>query len=208
MLNRQNQTGLSLVEMMIAIVLGLFLVLGLVTFLVNYIKFNANTAKTTRLSQELRSTMEFMASDIRRAGSWGSAQLGTGAAPVVNPFSTITMSTPGCILYSYDQNLDGSLNSSAPDERFGFLLDSGAVKMRSGSTSYSCAVSSNWGLVTDVNSITVTALTFTVTSVAATSNARVIVRDVTISISGQIKNDPGMTQSLQQTVRIRNDLYV
>jgi type IV pilus assembly protein PilW len=208
MLKKNDQQGLSLVEMMIAIMLGLFLVLGLLTFLVNYVKFNANTAKAIRLSQELRSTMEFMASDIRRAGSWGTAQLGIGAAPVVNPFATITASTPGCILYSYDQNLDGSLNSSAPDERFGFLLDGGAVKMRSGSSSYSCAVSSNWGLVTDVNSITITALTFTVSSVATASNTRVIVRDVTISISGKIKNDPSMTQSLQQTVRIRNDLYV
>lgn len=208
MLNSHRQNGLSIVELMIAIAGGLFLMLGLVTFLANNLKFNADTAKAVRLSQELRSTMDLMERDIRRASSWGTAELGIGATPVSNPFGTINTATAGCILYSYDQNLDGALNTSGPDERFGFLLDAGAVKMRNGSGTYTCAASPEWEAITDANSVTVTALTFAPTSTAAVNNTRVTVRDITITLTGQLKNDASVVQTLTETVRVRNDLFV
>lgn len=207
MLNRPGQRGLSLIELMISLSVGLFLLGGLLTFLLNNTKSNADTAKAVRLSQELRSTMDLMAGDIRRAGFWGNAQLGIGSTPVANPFGAINTSTAGCILYSYDQNLDGVLNSNAPDERFGFLLDGGAVKMRSGSVSYSCAASAEWQALTDANSVTITALTFTATSTAAVNNTRVTVRNITITLTGQSKSDASVVQTLTETVRVRNDLY-
>jgi len=210
MLNIHRQKGMSLIELMISVAVGLFLMLGLLTFFVNNIRFNADTAKSVRLSQELRSTMDLMQNDIRRASTWGNSQLGIGASAIPNPFGAINTSTAGCILYSYDQNSDGVLNTGAPgtpDERFGFLLDSGAVKMRNGSGTYSCAPSSEWGAVTDANSVTITVLTFTAISTAAINNTRTTVRDITITLTGRLAGDAGVVQSLTETVRVRNDLY-
>lgn len=207
MLTLRHQKGLSLVELMIAIAGGLFLMLGLVTFLSNNLKFNADSAKSVRLSQELRSTMDLMVGDIRRAGSWGTPELGIGTTPIANPFGTIDTATAGCILFSYDQNLNGTLNTAAPDERFGFLLDSGAVKMRNGSGTYSCASSAEWEAITDTNAITITELTFAPTSTAAVNNTHVTVRDITIKLTGRLKNDATVVQTLTETVRVRNDLY-
>ena len=204
---RFKQRGLSLIELMVSLTIGLFLMVGVASLLSSNMQFSTTSAKFVRLSQEMRAAMSFMQRDIRRAGAWGNAFASLSSTTTTNPFYNVDASSPGCILFTYDADQDGTQNtSSGSDERYGFLLDSNAIKMRNGSSTYSCANSSEWEAITS-NAVKITALTFTVISEAATSNTKVTVRKVTISMTGQLASDSSVTQSFTETVKISNNKY-
>jgi prepilin peptidase dependent protein B len=216
----RKQAGVSLVETMVGIVIGLFLVFGLMTFMFNNTNFKKTAGLSARMNEEMRITMEFMANDIRRAGYWANASAAVGGT-TANPFSTIATGT-GCILYSYDYDANGTLttSNSLQDERYGFVLKTsdGSILMRDPtsltvpactSAGISAAVAgTDWLPITDPNEITVTALTFTLTSTTSPSNAHVVIRSVQITMTAQLKADSSVTQTITQTVAIRNDQYV
>lgn len=63
-----RQLGLTLIELMISITLGLFVLSGLVYLTSSTINSNTQQLKTTRLNQELRALMHLVTRDMRRAG--------------------------------------------------------------------------------------------------------------------------------------------
>src|SRR5687768_8850758 len=64
-----RQLGLTLIELMISITLGLFVLSGLVYLTSSTINSNTQQLKTTRLNQELRALMHLVTRDMRRAGA-------------------------------------------------------------------------------------------------------------------------------------------
>ncbi|GEM_PF-1236924 len=249
---------MSLIELMIALAMGLFLLLGLSAFLTANLQSNASSVKLASLDQELRATMTLMVRDIRRAGYWGSStfnaasgvyaagalsEIAAGSAAYAasdgSRFSAIsyntspalpTQSAPAtCILYSYDSNGDGSSQST---EQYGFLLNNGAVLMRTGfgaSSTWNCTAgtpgsSQPWDYLSDNKNTNITALSFTETDsvpvymcapplpAGCSSGSNMQTRQITISITGQPLNaagipDPGITQTLTETVKVENDHF-
>src|SRR5260221_878874 len=63
----QNAQGFSLIEMMVSIVIGLLVMAGATTLIVAINQANATTIESSRLTQELRTTLEVIANDLRRA---------------------------------------------------------------------------------------------------------------------------------------------
>ncbi|NEX64583.1 prepilin-type N-terminal cleavage/methylation domain-containing protein [Noviherbaspirillum galbum] len=220
MLTRARQSGMTLIEVLVASAIGLFLLLGLTTFMTNNLTSNANLQKAAALNQELRAIMSLVSRDVRRAGYWASPSYASGALSGIgagntysNPFSTINTATAGCILYSYDRNGNGVLDST---EKFGFLLDSGVVQMRTnvGATAFDCTTDSGnaWGELSDSKNTRITALSFTETDsspiyLSGTAGPNIKVRRITITLTGQLKNDATVSQTLTETVRVENDLY-
>lgn len=203
-----RQSGATLVELMVSVTIGLFLLSGLLAFVVNNLEGNARIVKATKLNSSMRTLMTFMADDIRRAGTWNNAIVRIGSFDV-NPFEAVTpLGINPCILYRYDRDLDGALGTTAAnDERYGFILDNGTVKMRGGSGTYTCTASAEWVAVTDPKDIRITALTFYVAqnNPPITLRHSVQARDVHITLSGQLTSDPTVQQTLSQMVRIPND---
>lgn len=212
MLTRSRQHGVSLIELMVSVGLGLVLLLGMTSFLTTSLKSNTSTMKAARLDQELRAILLLISRDVRRAGYWGNASsgVGVGAAAYSNPFGTVNTATAGCILYSYDRNGDGSQGS---DEKYGVLLSSGTVMLRSGGTSYNCTPGANnsWEALSDSNVTSVTTLTFSLASTpyyqSGSSGPNVLSRTVTITLAGQLKSDSSVRQTLSETVKLENDLF-
>ncbi|WP_027854017.1 PilW family protein [Marinobacterium litorale] len=66
-----RQAGMSLIELMIAIFVGLIVVAGALTVYVNTVSSSSSTLKMSMLNQELSTLMSVMAMDIRRAGYSG-----------------------------------------------------------------------------------------------------------------------------------------
>jgi len=66
----QQQSGMSLVELMISMALGIFVIGGVFTVYVAVSKSSAETLKQSRLNAEMSALMNIMANDIRRAGYW------------------------------------------------------------------------------------------------------------------------------------------
>lgn len=208
---KQKQSGLSLIELMISIAVGLLLLAGVVTIYSNSVISNSNSMRTAKLNQDMRAIMLMMVNDIRRAGYSGAtaAAAGIGAGPGTNPFRTINTATPGCILFNYDLNENSTVDNATED--FGYRLSDGMVQSRpAGGT---CGAGA-WQTLSDDRTITITALTFTprmgVSSVDTNGDGVIDiwigVRTYDIAMSARLTNDASVTYTLTESVRVRNDL--
>lgn len=211
-------SGLGLVELLVALTIGLVLLTGVLSIFSTSLQSNRFATQNSRLNQELNGAMELMVRDIRRAGYWGTAENGIGnsGAYAANPFITdvisanadggINTSTTGCILFRYDRNDNGTLEDS---ERVGYRLSGNAVQMLTAATSgtHTCT-GGTWESVTDTGLSSVTALTFAKTHVSTNPSSGVVcTRDITITLTGRLASDTTVTQTLTQIVRVRADWY-
>ena len=88
--------GFSLVELMVAMVIGLIVIGAVLALVMSMINANNQTIRATRLTQELRATAAIVAADLRRAGSAGNPL----NIPTATALATPTI-TANCIRYSY-----------------------------------------------------------------------------------------------------------
>lgn len=134
-----KHSGFTLIEIMIALVLGLIVVGGGITIYGLVVRGSADTVRSLRLNYDLESVMSLMVNDIRRAGYWFGAI--SGADSTSNPFTQATtdiqiLNGGNCILYSYDADMDGIVDSN---EYYGFRLSNSMAQIRSsGSTTSNC----------------------------------------------------------------------
>jgi len=184
----QKIRGFNLIELMIAMMLGLIVIGGALSIYIATIRSSSDVVKAARLNYDLDSVMQLMNNDIRRAGFSGGAIVGadilnnsfmatatsinirTLAAPTADP----SPNSGDCILYSYD--VDDGDNATSPElpdglvntnEYFGFKLDRGAIWIRySGSNTTSCA-DGLWERITDENDVLITHLQFNFLPIAA-----------------------------------------
>jgi len=209
----QFQSGVTLIEMMIAMVLGLFVTGAIISVFLTSVKTNTENLKMIRLNQELRGVMTFMVDELKRAGY--------SADPDNNSFiNAFDASTASCILYSYDENNDGILNTAAPApiEKFGFRLVENEIKWTRNTAADGCDFTGQ--SITDTNMAKITTLTFDVTGSANTEGTTgsdtfsattgVSIYEVAITLTGTTDlafnsdaNDPSRT--IEETIRIRNE---
>lgn len=136
----KNAKGFTLVEIMIALLLGLMIVGTTIALYIGTINNSNDTLKAARLNHDLDSAMSLMMNDIKRAGYWGEAVIASDSRD--NPFtvrpdtdiqirnlsSPETAVDPGdCILYSYDADGDGDVDDN---EYYGFRLDNNSIDIR------------------------------------------------------------------------------
>ncbi|MDO8864114.1 prepilin-type N-terminal cleavage/methylation domain-containing protein [Haliea sp. E1-2-M8] len=174
----QRQSGFSLVELMVSVLLGLVVVGAAVAVYLSMVFSSTDTVRSARLNYDMGSLLLFMTNDLRRAGYWGGVV--AGADPLLNPFTSddedIQILTDwdgngnACIVYSYDSDDDGALQD---DERFGFRLnDNGSLDIRLGGTVLaSCAdADGTWERITvqdDSEVVQITDLQFSFLNLAA-----------------------------------------
>lgn len=145
------QAGLSLIELMIAMTVGLIITAGVLQVFVSTLGGSRELLSQARLENDLNSMLHWMSNDIRRAGYWGAegfeADWGNGDR---NPFtenvdnvvgipgisigetasSAASGLTDSCALYSY--NLDGNkgdveaiVDGDSDDARIGYCASCG-----------------------------------------------------------------------------------
>lgn len=184
--NPNRQRGLTIIELIIGMSVGLLVVGGAITMYVQAIRASNDTLRSSKLNQEVSALMSVIVNDVRRAGFWGNVGLGNYNA---NPFSQTgatvltvlndmannadqgALGQGSCLVYAYDAtylggNVPGTLETT---DLFGFRLNGTVVQMRQtgvvdgvacvGGTCNSCT-NGNWQNVTDPNLIEITALNF------------------------------------------------
>ena len=171
----RSQSGVTMVEMMIGIVVGLIVLWGLSTVYVNTARGSRTNATANALNQDLRAVMDIMVGDIRRAGYWNTTVGGDNpfTAVVAFPASTAPNAVrnlvvaANCVLYSYDASHAGGTAGTvdAGIDFFGFRLNGTVVQTLDPNaavavTSGGCATDAQWQNLTDDRAINVTALTF------------------------------------------------
>ena len=70
-LSRAGQRGVSLVELLVAIVLGMVVVAALITLYANVSRSNNEMSKTSMLVENGRFAMHLLQEDVSHAGFWG-----------------------------------------------------------------------------------------------------------------------------------------
>ena len=91
--SRKKQSGVSLVEVMIAMLLGIFLLGSVVQFFVSSRQSNRVHEATSRLQETGRMALEVMARDIRMADFWGCA------SDITNVVNNLNSANAGFIDY-------------------------------------------------------------------------------------------------------------
>lgn len=223
----KNQTGFTLIEIMIALTIGLIVVAATITIYVTTIKGSSDIVKSARLNHDLDSALALMVNDVRRAGYWGGATVGSDSRnnPFTQAATDLQIPSADCVLYTYDADFDGTVDA---DEYYGFRLNAGNLQMRS--SNIACNAN-GWNSlnVSDGNEqIGVTNLAFTesfkclrkrvgvadqsydtpCTDAAGNlmTNDRVIeTREITITLGGRVNADQSVTKKLTDRVKIRND---
>jgi type IV pilus assembly protein PilW len=178
----KKQTGYTLIEIMIALLLGLIVVGAAVSIYIATVSSSSSIIKLTRLNHDLDAVMSLMINDIKRAGYWGGANVAADSR--FNPFTAATtkiqITSDTCILYTYDANGSGisTPNDLTDDvdsnEYYGFKFEDNSIKMRktcnpgSGTDCTNCT-QGEWEEFIDSDQLTITALNFSFAPIAASA---------------------------------------
>lgn len=160
--SRRAMRGLSIIELMIGVAIGLFVVAGGAKLLADGLIGNRRTVVEARIAQDLRAAADIIARDLRRAGYWDNSTSGVTGTPALNVYAPVS---PGpsavpahAVTYSYDKDGSNTLDSA---ENLGFQLVTangvGRLQMQLGAN--------NWQDLTDPRTVNVT--TFDVRPVTA-----------------------------------------
>lgn len=210
----RRQRGLSLVELMVGIAVGLLVVAGATMVVANQLGDNRRLLLETQVQQDLRAAADIVTRELRRAGGWeDQARLGlwTSAAPgQLNPQRAVSPSAAPATQVDY-QYLRGGV---AP--QLGFRLNNNGVLQT--------LLGGAWQDLTDARAVRITA--FNVTPVSQVRQPpfdkvpcpsecpgggtacwpTVTVRELVVDLTGQSVADPAVQRTLSTTVRLRNDL--
>lgn len=171
-----NSKGFTVVELLIGMLIGMFVLSGATYVYVTIVASSAATLKSSKLNTQMMSMMSIMVNDIRRAGYWATFT----ERPSSNPFSqrddtaveifdsmagnteiTLGSAAAGqCITYAYDENENGVVE--ADSEYFGYRLNGGNIEMRTLGTvadGDNCT-DGTWSLFSDSDLYTITQLSF------------------------------------------------
>lgn len=104
---RNNTAGFTLVELMVALVAGLIVTGAVLAFTMSSLRANSDFVSSTRLTQELRNSLNFITDDLRRAGYDENALDFVSRPsnyPNVSEFAQIFINTDNdCVIYAYDR---------------------------------------------------------------------------------------------------------
>ena len=212
---RGQQRGLSLIELMVGIAVGLFIVAGASKLLVDNLVNNRRLLVETRVNQDLRVAADLMARDLRRAGYWQNAERGVyykngPTAVTVNQYAAAS-SAPSASEARYAYAKD-AVDALAVAEQFGFKLESSILKSWDGA-------SNAWRDVTDGETTLITAFNVALVEQAsidltvycqpvgcsAAGCPALQIGGFEITLTGRAKSDANVVRTLREEVRIRND---
>jgi prepilin-type N-terminal cleavage/methylation domain-containing protein len=207
--SRSAQRGLSLVEMMVGITVGLFIVAAASMMVAMQLGENRRLLLETQVQQDLRATADIMTRELRRSGYWAAAQQsvwfpGAAAAVQKNPRTAVSTPSASEVAYSYERDI----NNAGP---YGFKLENGRIKTYLGNI---------WQELTDANVLEITDLTFVeqdsagallpcpreCTGGGTACWPTLVVRDLLITITGRATSDAAVQRTVSSRVRLRNDL--
>lgn len=202
---RRLQRGLSLVEMMVGVTIGLFVVAGASVLMVSQLGENRRLLLETQVQQDLRAAADLVTRDLRRAGYDRNADLhlwlpDRPQQPPTENLLAVVGTAP--LTYRYTRGSESVYQISLAD---------GVLRRRIGSGTPQP--------LTDERALRITA--FDIAEVGAPAQKlpcpnlcpdgsedcwpTVDVRDYTIRLRGQAVGDPAVVREIVSRVRVRND---
>ncbi|MBK1689255.1 PilW family protein [Rubrivivax gelatinosus] len=229
---RRGQRGLSIVELMVGVTIGLLVVAASALLVSGQLTENRRLLLETQLQQDLRASTDIIVRDLRRAGIWHDAQNSgpwstENTQPQCNRYATVVMGPDAdSVVYRYYRSGD---NNSA----LGIKLENGVLKSAihtaavvNGTTCVQNATPTGWQELTDSRTMRITR--FDVHDADDDEDPplpdpvplpcaklcddntdscwpRLKVRLLKVEIEAESVADPSVTRSMEATVKLRND---
>ena len=218
---RRRARGFGLVELMVALVVGMIVIGAVLTLMLAIMKSDRQTLQSTRLNQQLRATMSVIANDLRRARGVTDPLTEAKLPDEARYSRNIDFSQAGCIRYAYAEAPGGECRvivraTSGTDANRIFLLaqaptatpgSAGPPVVPAGFTcNTTCPASGAGGVQLGSDQVAITELTFTPTSPATPLAGTV--RSFDVTITGHLIDDDdeleSISRSVTQSVQIRS----
>jgi prepilin peptidase dependent protein B len=207
---------MSLVELMVGIVVGLFIMVGATYFVVNFNGENRRLLLEARLTQDMRAAMDIVTRDLRRAGYWDNSPSGTnifGSTPVVTTYDstgygvvapTAASGPASSVSYAYAK---GTANVVDPNtEQFSFGVSGGVLTTTLGASGAQPLTDANTTMVDDFTVTPTTAEEDVTCPTTCTVNCpKVYIRELAITFTAHAVVDPTVRRTLKNNIRLRND---
>lgn len=210
-----GQRGLSLVELMVGIAIGLFIVAAASLVVSSQLNDSRRLLLEVQVQQDMRAAMDVVTREVRRSGSRDRPSEGVwaeGVAVSANAFGEITLHDGGQeVRFDYQRGLDPP--NQLPYLAFRLDTSRGVLQSRIGG---------NWQDLTDGSTMAVTR--FLVTAQAPvvhlvpcpracdpanpSSTAcwpRLRVRSYVVELDARARSDAAIARTLRSEVRVRND---
>jgi type IV pilus assembly protein PilW len=211
--SRPCQRGLSLVELLVGVAIGLLIVAGAATVVATQLVDSRKLVLEAQVQQDLRATSDIITRQLRRAGYWTSA-----VSSISTPGSTVALNPSVAI------NLDA--NSACPTDVTITLSNSSVTGFRlvAGPPGY---IVQKFGAnpaqeLTDKGTISIELFCVKPAPVTTVQGVRMSCpalcadgtqncwptlqpQELLITITGRSITDPNVVRTIQSAVRIRND---
>lgn len=209
----RRQRGLSIVELMVGVAVGLFVVAAATMLVSSQLSSNRRLLLDTQIQQDLRATVDIVTRELRRSGSLNNSQANTkvwsAATGATSPDGNVVanaMVVPGTcdseVTYKYYR---------VSEDQHGFDLQSNVIRTMVAGSGYQQLTDS---AVLKVTRFCVEPVAVTSTRVPCPSACpggddscwpEVVVRDYKVTVEGVAANDASIKRNLSSTVRVRND---
>lgn len=214
--HRQRQSGASLIELMVGILVGLIVLSAITVFVTNNLQANKQSVDAAKLNQDLRIALDLMARDLRRANYSPTmqGQLTTNSSALLP--STVSLSdcsadnTCKTVTYAYSNttkvitlNNSGSITLQIGAGTAQPLTDN----LVSNITNLSFCFINTQGDTDPTNDTCNTSVPTSYTLSVSGVTQVVKIHLLRIAVTGQLKSDSSITKTINETVRIRNDSF-
>ena len=231
---QRRQRGLSIVELMVGVAIGLFVVAAATMLVSTQLSDNRRLMLETQVQQDLRASADIITRELRRAGHWSMARAGVWyqrTPPVVvetNPYLVQIKPTAAddsvfvddvpetSIVFAYSRSgkeVDAG-NATVSGFRLAQVDGKGVIQTQLGED--------NWQALTDGNTLNVTEFTVTMNRQPIRLECAkpcpgpdpneckpiLEVRNITVFIKGRPANDATVERSIRSNVRLRNDTVI
>jgi type IV pilus assembly protein PilW len=214
----RRQRGLSLVELMVGIAVGLFVVAAAAMLVSTQLNDNRRLLLETQMQQDLRAAAEVMTRELRRAGHWALAERGVwsedNGGSEANPYDAVmpTEGTANDVSFEY-------MRRPGEEGPFGFRLATVGSGTSARGVIQTLLAGGGWQELTDSNVLDIAAFTITRVNGPAARIAcpnecpgggtacwpTLTVREFVVDIEARAARDPAIRRSLSTVVRLRND---
>ena len=209
--------GISLVELLIGLALGLVIVSSGLAVLAGQLQESRALVLETRLLQDLRSASDFITRELRRAGHWGEADAGlwrAGRPPRANPYQTLQSDAPAGLQLSYSRDAQENHQVDA-QEVSAFRLRNQVVELQLGNGPWQALTDPatvqvlGWRLTPGQQDLGLPGLCEQPCNAALAAGLdcppRLRVRLYELELQGRSPLDPRIERTLRTRVRVRND---
>ena len=204
--------GLSLVELMVGITIGLFIVAAATVMVSGQLNENRRLILESQLQQDLRATTDIITRELRRVGTDSAPQFLIATPTATASLNTFAPTTPAS---GAQTNVEFSyFRSGSEYGPFGFRLDGSVIQ-----TQITTSGGARWQDLTDSAVMEVTNFSISInrepsqelpcpklcSSGDTTCWPLMYVREFVIDISARMRNNPDIRRSMRSRVRARND---